>query len=381
MSDDDVIDVVAGVLAARTGLRTTVATRARLESSVRQRATLVGCTIHEYAADRVHNAVETQALIDLVTVQETSFFRDPAHIDALLWHVVSRRSGPVVVWSAGCATGQEPYSIAMALDEAGVDDWRIVATDLSRIAVERTAAGRYTENELRGLSAARRGRYLRAEGGVWQVDARIRERITVERHNLLTDPIPLAPCEATAVFCRNVFIYLDRQRIAGFLGRLRRHLVHQGVLFLGGSESLWHVPDGYALDRVGGAFAYRAADAATPATPEPVRGRTRVADAGAPAFPRAEAPVAAAALAAPERSAVQESRRAVYLHPDDPLAHLQLGLSLQAEGDEHASHRAFRAARAALDRTDVSLLEPRLEGYRIGALRTLLDAKVAEGDR
>lgn len=386
MTDDRIFDDAAGVLAQRAGLRTTQATRARLESSVRLRASGCGMSIERYVDNLRRQPAEVQLLIDGLTVQETSFFRDSAHIDALLWHIVPHRPGPVVVWSAGCATGQEPYSIAMALEEAKVPDWRIVATDLSRPAVERTREGLYGESELRGLSAARRGRYLRREGLMWRMDDRLRERVTVSHHNLLTDPVPLSGTEATAVFCRNVFIYLQRESITGFLGRLTPHLSPGGVLFVGASESLWQVPAGFSLVQLGGAFAYRR-DGPDRSEPEPRPSPQPLVLPIDPPAVAEPAPVAVLTVAPcaegneAERTAVEQFRREAYLDPDDPVAHLQLGLSLEAAGDDNAGRRAFRAALAALDRTDESIVETRLEGYTVGALRTMLDAKLAGGER
>lgn len=389
---DALVDVVAALLAQLHGLRTTAATQARLESSIRERAVSSGLDPERYVAGLSADTEELQAIVDLVTVQETSFFRDGGHLDALRWHVAAKQPEPIVVWSAGCATGQEPYSIAFALDEAGVSDWRVVATDLSRAAVQRTKEGRYHRDELRGLSAARRCRYLRPDGDRWRVEERIRERVTVIHHNLLTDPVPLGIGEAAALFCRNVLIYVDRDRIDPTLRRIRPHLRAGAVVFVGGSESLPRVPDGFRLDRLGNTFVYRTATddglvhpaprraaaptAAIPATAPPPR-----APAHDDAAPGDATAVDTMAIDATPLTPVEQHRRSVCLDPDDPLAHLQLGLALQAAGDPDAGRRAFRAALAALGRADPRLVEPRLEGYGIDALRSLLDAKVAEGSR
>lgn len=380
---DEVLDVASEAIGVRAGLRTSPATEARLESSVLHRARALGLPVGVYAERLRLDPAETQELIDGLTVQETSFFRDPQHLDALTRHVVRHDGGPVVVWSAGCATGPEPYSIVMALDEVGITDVRVIATDLSRPAVRRTEEALYRESELRGLSAARRGRYLRREGTAWRVDPAIRERVSVRHHNLLDDPIPLGRLEATAVFCRNVFLYLRRDRIDGFLDRLRAHLAPGGVLFLGGSETLWTVPTGWRLEHVGGAFAYRVDDGAARSAPTTSRrsapATVRSEPAVAPVPPRPPAPVRAPDdRPVPDHDTdVRRHRRAVYLAPDDALAHLQLGLSLEAAGDARAGHRAFRAARAALDRADVDALEARLEGYGVDALRVMIDAKLS----
>ncbi len=369
----------AGVaLANNTGLRASGAASNRLESRLRDRIAALGVDPDDYVAGLHDDPAETQNLVDHLTVKETSFFRDESHFDALIRHVVPRHQSPLVVWSAGCATGQEPYSLAMALDEAGVDDFRIIATDISRPAVEHVRAAHYRESELRGLSAARRGRYLVREGDGWQIDPALQERVSVHHHNLLTDPLPPATSHAAAVFCRNVFIYLERPRIDRFLVDVRTHLVPGGVVFVGGSESLWSVPDGYCLTRLGEAFCYSRVEQETVNASAPPR-------VAAVTKPRPAPPKQRCVEVEPgidvetTRSDVDRHRAAVYAAPDDVLAYLRLGLSLEAAGDHGSCLRAFRAARSALDRTDDVDVERDLEGYSVAALRTMLDHKL-EGD-
>ncbi len=95
-----------------------------------------------------------QELLNRVTVQETAFFRHPTQFDALIRHVLVGRSTPVTIWSAGCANGQEPQSLAMVLDELGLDG-TVIATDISTNALERTARATYSTRELSGLSDER----------------------------------------------------------------------------------------------------------------------------------------------------------------------------------------------------------------------------------
>lgn len=362
-------------LARHTGLRATGAASNRLESRLQQRITALGVEPGDYVADLHHDTAEAQNLVDHLTVQETSFFRDESHFDALIRHVVPSHPAPLVIWSAGCATGQEPYSLAMALDEAGVTDFRVIATDISRPAVEYVRAAQYRESELRGLSAARRGRYLVRRGDRWQIDPALQERVSVHHHNLLTDPLPVTTCHAAAVFCRNVFIYLERPRIDRFLVDVRTHLLPGGVVFVGGAESLWSIPAGYDLTRLGEAFCYRRVDPEPTSAPAPPR--IAAAASRPPAPPRRrDIDVEAVLEAEPVRTDVDRYRAAVYSAPDDALAHLRLGLSLEASGDVESGRRAFRAAQAALDRADDVDVERDLEGYGVAALRTMLDLKL-----
>ena len=144
--------------------------------------------------------------LDRVTVQETGFFRHPDQFAALAREVLPRLEGPVVVWSAGCANGQEAYSLAMELAAAGVPDWQVVATDISATAVARARDGRYSTAELAGLPAAHR-RWLRPSGACGKSTA-LRHRSG--RAGQPDRPVPGGPGPLPVVFCRNVLIYLSR---------------------------------------------------------------------------------------------------------------------------------------------------------------------------
>lgn len=380
MSTTDQLSAAGRAIARHTGLSASGSGTARLESRLRERSSALGLTVDAYVALLDHDADETQNLVDHLTIQETSFFRDEFHFEALVRRVLPADRGPVTVWSAGCATGAEPYSLAMALDEAGVDDFRVMATDISRPAVERVRAGWYRESELRGLSAARRGRYLTRAGDGWEIDPELRTHVTVEHHNLLVDRVPAAHGELLAVFCRNVFIYLERARITTFLETLRPHLTTDGVVFVGGSESIWAIPDGYRLDRIGDAFCYRrASQRPAPLAPTPPPAQPAPPVRGAPRkVPTRSADASPTTVLERPGTEVERHRRAVYEAPDDVLAHVRLALALESDGDEGAAHRAFRAALGALASADETQVEVGLEGYDVSTLRTMLELKLGE---
>jgi len=128
-----------------------------------------------------------QGLFNRVTVQETAFFRHPQHFQALARDILPALSRPVTIWSAGCANGQEAFSLAMLLEEQGIDG-RVIATDISTAALQRTAAARYTGRELSGLSPERIAGHLTRTADTWHVNKPIRDRVSTLRHNLL-DPL------------------------------------------------------------------------------------------------------------------------------------------------------------------------------------------------
>jgi len=393
------------VVEEQVGLRPSPATELRMASSIQRRATARGLELDAYVERLRIEPAERQALLDLVTVQETSFFRDGGQLEALVRRVVPASTAPIVVWSAGCATGQEPYSLAMALDEAGVRDWWIVASDLSADACARTRRAWYREPELRGLSPARAGRYLRRVDGGWEIVPELRERVTVVHQNIATDLPPVGRGACTAVFCRNVFIYLSRDRVRTCLDRIYERLRPNGALFLGGAETLGHDPR-FAAVRMGDVFAYTrdepAADARTiravssvdatgsgradsvrrARTEHPAGRRLALVTESAPATPPLPTGVElrrageAAARRGAHTEAASAFRRAVYVDPDDVAAHLGLGFSLEALGHPDAGRRAFAAAQVALDRADNDELVAALEGYGAEAVRVVLAAKL-----
>jgi chemotaxis protein methyltransferase CheR len=422
------MDSAAAVLSRRVGLRFDPALRARLAHAFNNAVWASGLTEQEYAQTLESNGQVLQDLLDEITVQETSFFRDPSQFEALATDVLPRLRGPLTVWSAGCANGQEPYSLAMTLIESGRGDSMVIATDVSTRAIARARVGRYQEREMRGLSNARRERFFTRDGGMWQVRPELLDRVSVHHHNLSVDPPPASPGGCQVVFCRNVLIYFERDDVVRVIARIHDLLPPEGFLFLGYSESLWQVTDLFRLGRTGRAFVYQRADSAEATdrrraerrapeiNPRPprseVRGRRSAqrarADAsgsqperrttqaaprwsdtapparpgvgrGRPADVAAELAAGEAALAAGDSaSAISAFRRAAFLDPAEPLGHLSLALALEAGGDAPAAERAYRAARTALDDSTMARVEAALEGYDPTELHRLLDVKLWE---
>jgi chemotaxis protein methyltransferase CheR len=150
------------------------------------------------------------------------------------------------IWSAACAMGQEPYSLAMVLKEMGpkLGGWRIeiVATDLSRAVLERARQGRYSQLEVqRGLPIQYLAKYFDQEGEQWRLKAELRRMVTFREHNLLDNPPAGGPFDI--VFCRNVLIYFDPPTKAQVLKRVAEVMAVDGYLTLGGAETVLGVSD------------------------------------------------------------------------------------------------------------------------------------------
>jgi len=180
---------------------------------------------------------EVVRVVEAMTTNETSWFRDSTPFTALRRVVVPELgTRDLSVWSAACSTGQEPYSIAMVLDELGVEPYRILATDLNAQVLARARAGRYSRLEVnRGLPAPMLVRHFRRAGAEWEVDPYLRRSVTFEQHNLLTAPPGIGSFDL--VFLRNVLIYFDLATKQAILARLRGRVRPGGFLVLGAAET------------------------------------------------------------------------------------------------------------------------------------------------
>jgi len=297
---------------------------------------------------------ELRRLLPLVTVGKTSFFRDERQFQALRALLPGLRErprgggSPLRVWSAGCATGEEPYSIAMTCAEAGFEpaELELLATDVNPEAVAAAARGLYEARRVREVPQPLLGRHFDREGDAWRVRASLRRYVTAIRpHNLVSTLFPAPGYGAwDVIFCRNVIIYFDTPTTQRVLEQLLQALVPGGYLFLGYSESLFRLFDGFELTEVAGAFLYRKPEAGSAAAPQPlpVRRPTRPLPPSPPPVhhlvlpappPRAEGtppPAAAPARAAPSP-------------PLAPQEFLDGAVALFAEG-------RFGAARVLLER-------------------------------
>jgi chemotaxis methyl-accepting protein methylase len=400
---EDVVHRVSELLERQIGLRTEPTVRGRLRRGVRDEAADQGLDLGRYLPAVAAGGPAMQSLLNRITVQETSFFRHPEHFDVLAGVVLPALVPPVRIWSAGCANGQEAFSLAMVLEEQGIDG-EVIATDLSTDALQRTAAASYTAREVTGLSPARLARHLTRTDTGWRIDKRLRARVTTLRHNLI-EAVPEQARSCQVVFCRNVLIYVSPEHAKAFLDRLAE-TVHPVALFLGSAETIWSVSNRFDAVWEGETFIYRprplagsgydgptAAGRGSPqrrreprrvpiATPR-TRVRRTPAGPAAPPVPRDDSAAATllarageqALTAGDHRSAVVSFRKWAYLAPDDTLAHLHLGLALEAAGDQTSARRAFEAARRAMTEGDPAGVENPIEGYAAAELLRLLDAK------
>lgn len=197
---------------------------------------------------------EWEAFTNSLTTNLTSFFREGHHFPVLAEHLLAHRgAGRLTLWCCAASTGEEPYSMAMTVVEAFGDfdaPVSILATDVDTQVLRKAQAGVYTEERLERMSEQRRQRFfLRgtgAQAGMVRVRPELQRMVTFRALNLLDSSWPLrGPFEA--IFCRNVMIYFDKSTQAGILRRFAPLLKPDGLLFVGHSESLFHVADTFRL--------------------------------------------------------------------------------------------------------------------------------------
>jgi len=194
---------------------------------------------------------EIPQLIDVVTTNKTDFFREPKHFDFLAAKALpefsadNRLGRPLLIWSAGCSTGEEPYTLAMVLSEYAAAHpgfrFRIVATDVSSTVLAKADRGVYTKDLLRPVPEFMQRRYfLRSRdraSNLVRVTPELRRPIEFRRLNFMDSDYGMTE-KADAIFCRNVIIYFDRPTQARILGNLASYLVPGGYMFVGHSETL-----------------------------------------------------------------------------------------------------------------------------------------------
>jgi chemotaxis protein methyltransferase CheR len=212
---------------------------------------------------------ETVRLIDVVTTNKTDFFREPRHFDSLtrqaLPELAARADGqPLLVWSAGCSSGEEPYTLAMVLSDYATTHpgfrFRILATDISTRVLERAELGIYSAEDVEPVPPLLRRKYVMRSRERHAERVRIvpelRRLVEFRRLNFMDADYGVAE-KADAIFCRNVIIYFDRPTQQKILGKLTDHLKPGGYLFVGHSETLHDM--NLPLDALGPAL-YRRVD-------------------------------------------------------------------------------------------------------------------------
>ena len=260
----------------RCGLRFDASQRASLSAAVAARMQELGLERDEEYVERLRGdaprivEAELRNLLNLVTITETCFFRDDSQFRLLREHIIpsliaARReeaARPIRIWSAGCSSGEEAYSVAITLDAMGVYEtcpdltFEIIGTDINNNALERARRGLYTARAVRQVHGRVLEKYFVRDGNTFELCSAIRRRVTFEFGNITQTPMPSGGVQ-DVIFCKNVAIYFSADVTRRLIQGLHDALAPGGVLLLGHAESLWQVSDQFTLVEYDRLFCYR----------------------------------------------------------------------------------------------------------------------------
>jgi chemotaxis protein methyltransferase CheR len=214
---------------------------------------------------------ELARLPAMVTNNETYFFRETHQFDLLVSHVIPERRAalrgrPFRVLSAGCSSGEEPYSLSIALHNAGIAlagvSWEIDACDLNVDRIARAQEALYAESSLRACDADARRKYFVAEAGGFRLRDKYRANVRLFPTNLMAPNGALGWSVYDVILCRNMLIYVSEEAFSQVIGLFARSLLPGGYLLLGHSESLLDRKTAFAPAMLNGAVVYRKLEAA-----------------------------------------------------------------------------------------------------------------------
>ncbi len=256
---EESFDRLSELITTQCGIKMPKVKKLMLEGRLRKRLRALGIDCFEkyckylFSEEGMEN--ELVHMIDVVTTNKTEFFREPDHFDFMtgeaLPDLVEREGAGIrkrlTVWSAGCATGEEPYTLAMVINEFTEHyndssfDYVVLATDVSTKVLDKAKTGIYREDKVEPVKEELKKRYLMrgkgSQAGFVRVVPELRSRLRFRRLNFMEsdfgfrEPIDM-------VFCRNVIIYFDRQTQERFLNKIIYHLRRGGYLFIGHAETL-----------------------------------------------------------------------------------------------------------------------------------------------
>jgi chemotaxis protein methyltransferase CheR len=429
----DVVNSIVRLIEHEAGLTFPDHRRAEIEDSIRTAAVASGAAdLPQYLLSVEADPRLREELAAKVTVGETYFMRDLEQFDVLrdvvLPDLIARHGTDLRIWSAGCSSGEEPYSLAIVLAEMGARlSWPITATDINRAVLGRAAQGIYGEWSFRDVDPALRARYFAPDGKRFRVSDEIRKRVRFDWLNLATPDYPSLWSGIAGmhlIVCRNVLIYFTPHAIGSVAQRLHASLANDGWLMLGASDPPLdaHAPlesrdvRGRVLyrRRSGGAGHPAPHAAQRAAEPMPERRRTirvrpsrpdadtqpsdvlrirALADAG---MHREAAELAATASArAPldaelqylsaaiclergqNEQAAAIARRALYLDPSLAVAAIVLGNALRRSGQLRSAGAAYRSATIALARMPKDQSVPLGDGECAGGLLRTVEALIS----
>lgn len=235
--DEATLSRVENVLREASGMTLASSVRRSLSTALTRAAEARGMEAPMFLQRLLaREAAAVEQFIEYAVIGETYFFRHPEHLRELARVAVQKEEGLFRVWSAGCATGEEAYSIAMTLLAAGLppERIRVLASDISARSLQRARAATYGPWSVRRIEPSMERRFLTPQGDLVMVNSQARRPVEFLRHNLVLDAAPVS--ELDAVFCRNVLIYFPQELVRQVLAKLVGALTSGGLLFLAPAE-------------------------------------------------------------------------------------------------------------------------------------------------
>lgn len=273
---DDEFALFAGLIEKSSGLYFDESKKDSLRISLTTRISLTRhksfIDYYEFLKDPLRGAEEFKKLLSLITINETYFFRNPEQYAILRRHILpaiirqktqARGTPPTLrIWSAGCSTGEEPYTLAIVLKEMEdlFQGWtvEILATDVSEKALETAKNGIYGRRSLQNMTQSRIDRYFVRDGERYTIIDDIKKIVRFAYFNLIHIPYPLYQMQGKdIIFCKNVTIYFKIESTKRVINNFCDSLNSGGYLFIGHSETLWGVSDRFETVVIDGVFCYQ----------------------------------------------------------------------------------------------------------------------------
>jgi len=259
--ESEYFNILKAAIEERTGVLITPDRERALYSLLAQRIKELDCTdIDQYLVDVLHTvsgAQEWSSLVDSLLIKETSFFRHSSSMEFVQHWIddgLAKKTltSPIWLWSLGCSTGEEAYSLAIIVEQAMAAAgqelrYGIIGTDISREAIGHARRGIYRESKMAKLDQQIKETYFDQVGQtLWRVKADVRRRVCFLNSNILTDKSPLIRRKMHLIYCQNMLVYFRRWKRREIVNQLSNHLDNQGCLIVGLGELSGWVPNGFA---------------------------------------------------------------------------------------------------------------------------------------
>ena len=264
----DLFNKFANYIYTKSGIHLKDSKLTLLENRLRKRVRDLNLETFEaywhYLNSLQHNRDETYFLWDLVTTNETYFYRGNNHLDILKDYIFPKLNPlePIKIWSAGCSSGEEPYDIAMTIESYsllhGSTKASIIASDLSNEILSEAKKGIYNDRKVAKLPEKLKNKYLtlipNTQPNEYQIDEKLKSYITFKQHNLLQDVYPVS---VDVIFCRNVMIYFDQPTYQKVVNNFYKALKPGGYFFISQSESLQIIESEFTAIRMENGTVYQ----------------------------------------------------------------------------------------------------------------------------